>query len=103
MQSIEYGRIPIDARELATTFMTDNIQPGLSPGTPTLTTLFLGAHDQLPRGSPILGLLWSTTRLTSEFLWDPKPPYPATYARRRFYQSSVDSSFTAWLNRPKPK
>ncbi|KAM7461777.1 hypothetical protein LguiA_029898 [Lonicera macranthoides] len=49
------------------------IQPGLSLGTFTLTALFLGAHDQLPRGSPILGLLWSTTRLTSEFLWDPKP------------------------------
>ncbi|KAM7497568.1 hypothetical protein LguiA_021982 [Lonicera macranthoides] len=29
------------------------------PRTSTLTALFLGAHDQLPRGSPILGLLWS--------------------------------------------
>ncbi|KAM7527379.1 hypothetical protein LguiB_030789 [Lonicera macranthoides] len=36
----------------------DSVQPGLSPGTSTLTALFLGAHDQLPRGSPILGLLW---------------------------------------------
>ncbi|KAM7499444.1 hypothetical protein LguiA_023858 [Lonicera macranthoides] len=32
-----------------------------------LTALFLGAHDQLPRKSPILGLLWPRTRLTSEF------------------------------------
>ncbi|KAM7462313.1 hypothetical protein LguiA_030434 [Lonicera macranthoides] len=51
------------------------VQPGLSPGTSTLTNLFLGAHDQLPRGSPILGLLWSTTRLTSEFSWDPEPQW----------------------------
>ncbi|BBG94917.1 glutamate receptor 2.2 [Prunus dulcis] len=27
-----------------------------------------GAHEQLPSGSPILGLLWPPTRLTSEFL-----------------------------------
>ncbi|KAM7481399.1 hypothetical protein LguiB_005982 [Lonicera macranthoides] len=37
------------------------------------TALFLEALDQFPRGSPILGFLWSTTRLTSEFSWDPKP------------------------------
>ncbi|KAM7502739.1 hypothetical protein LguiB_001643 [Lonicera macranthoides] len=50
-----------------------SVQPGLSPGTSTLTALFLGAHNHLPRGSPILGLLWPSTHLTSEFLWDPKP------------------------------
>ncbi|KAI5312056.1 hypothetical protein L3X38_041229 [Prunus dulcis] len=33
-----------------------------------LTVLFLGAQEQLPSGSPILGLLWPPTRLTSEFL-----------------------------------
>ncbi|PQM38147.1 hypothetical protein Pyn_14199 [Prunus yedoensis var. nudiflora] len=33
-----------------------------------LTVLFMGAHEQLPSGSPILGLLWLPTRLTSEFL-----------------------------------
>ncbi|KAI5349205.1 hypothetical protein L3X38_002092 [Prunus dulcis] len=32
------------------------------------TVLFLGAHEQLPSGSPILGLLQPPTRLTSEFL-----------------------------------
>ncbi|CAN6578636.1 unnamed protein product [Malus baccata var. baccata] len=38
-----------------------------------LTVLFLGTHKQLPRRSPILGLLWPPSRLTSEFLWNPKP------------------------------
>ncbi|KAI5350706.1 hypothetical protein L3X38_003597 [Prunus dulcis] len=32
------------------------------------TVLFLGAHEQLPSGLSILGLLWPPTRLTSEFL-----------------------------------
>ena len=45
-----------------------------------LMVLFLGAHEQLPSGSPILGLLWAPTRLTSEFLrfrsqWAPKRPH----------------------------
>ncbi|KAM0998632.1 hypothetical protein ACFX14_005583 [Malus domestica] len=38
-----------------------------------LTVLFLGTHEQLPSGSPILGMLWPPTRLTSEFLRNPKP------------------------------
>ncbi|CAN6556240.1 unnamed protein product [Malus baccata var. baccata] len=38
-----------------------------------LTVLFLGTHEQLPSGSPILGVLWPPSRLTSEFLWNPKP------------------------------
>ncbi|KAM2691221.1 hypothetical protein EV2_005642 [Malus domestica] len=38
-----------------------------------LTVLFLGTHEQLPSASPILGVLWPPTRLTSEFLWNPKP------------------------------
>ncbi|KAI5348838.1 hypothetical protein L3X38_001725 [Prunus dulcis] len=33
-----------------------------------LTVLFLRTHEQLPSGSPILGLLQPPTRLTSEFL-----------------------------------
>ncbi|KAM7498043.1 hypothetical protein LguiA_022457 [Lonicera macranthoides] len=36
-------------------------KPGLSPGTSTFTALFLGARPA-SQGSPILGLLWSTTR-----------------------------------------
>ncbi|CAN6718518.1 unnamed protein product [Malus baccata var. baccata] len=39
----------------------------------SLTVLFLGTHEQLPSGSPILGVLWSPSRLTSEFLRNPKP------------------------------
>ncbi|KAM1340538.1 hypothetical protein ACFX2H_038912 [Malus domestica] len=38
-----------------------------------LTVLFLGTHEQLPSGSPILGVLWPPSRLTSEFLRNPKP------------------------------
>ncbi|CAN6687823.1 unnamed protein product [Malus baccata var. baccata] len=38
-----------------------------------LTVLFLGTHEQLPSGSPILGVLWFPSRLTSEFLRNPKP------------------------------
>ncbi|CAN6697459.1 unnamed protein product [Malus baccata var. baccata] len=38
-----------------------------------LTVLFLGTHEQLPSGSPILGMLWPPSRLTSEFLRNPKP------------------------------
>ncbi|RXI03280.1 hypothetical protein DVH24_003932 [Malus domestica] len=38
-----------------------------------LTVLFLGTHEQLPNGSPILGVLWPPSRLTSKFLWNPKP------------------------------
>ncbi|RXH88434.1 hypothetical protein DVH24_000033 [Malus domestica] len=38
-----------------------------------LTVLFLGTHEQLPNGSPILGVLWPPSRLTSEFLRNPKP------------------------------
>ncbi|CAN6716928.1 unnamed protein product [Malus baccata var. baccata] len=34
-----------------------------------LTVLFLRTHD----GSPILGVLWHPSRLTSEFLRNPKP------------------------------
>ncbi|RXH99976.1 hypothetical protein DVH24_030467 [Malus domestica] len=32
-----------------------------------LMVLFLGTHEQLPSGSPIMGLLSRVTRLTSEF------------------------------------
>ncbi|CAN6677279.1 unnamed protein product [Malus baccata var. baccata] len=39
----------------------------------TLTVLFLGTHEQLPRRSPILGLLWPPSHLTSEFLRNRKP------------------------------
>ncbi|CAN6686030.1 unnamed protein product [Malus baccata var. baccata] len=39
----------------------------------SLTVLFLGTHEQLPSGSPIMGVLWSPSRLTSEFRWNPKP------------------------------
>ncbi|RXH89366.1 hypothetical protein DVH24_031723 [Malus domestica] len=39
----------------------------------SLTVLFLGTHEQLPSASPILGVLWPPSRLTSEFLWNPKP------------------------------
>ncbi|RXI03811.1 hypothetical protein DVH24_038085 [Malus domestica] len=38
-----------------------------------LTILFLGTHEQLPKGSPILGVLWPHSRLTSEFLRNLKP------------------------------
>ncbi|KAM1204536.1 hypothetical protein COP1_005403 [Malus domestica] len=38
-----------------------------------LTVLFLGTHEQLPSRSSILGVLWPPTRLTSEFLRNPKP------------------------------
>ncbi|CAN6679423.1 unnamed protein product [Malus baccata var. baccata] len=38
-----------------------------------LTVLFLGTHEQLPSGSPILGVLWPPSRLTSEFRRNPKP------------------------------
>ncbi|RXH77283.1 hypothetical protein DVH24_023557 [Malus domestica] len=38
-----------------------------------LTVLFLGTHEQLPSGSPIMGLLSRATCLTSEFLRNPKP------------------------------
>ncbi|CAN6580651.1 unnamed protein product [Malus baccata var. baccata] len=39
----------------------------------SLTVLFLGTHEQLPSGSPILGVLWPPSRLTLEFLRNPKP------------------------------
>ncbi|RXI09367.1 hypothetical protein DVH24_033984 [Malus domestica] len=39
----------------------------------SLTVLFLGTHEQLPNGSPILGVLWPPSRLTSEFLRNSKP------------------------------
>ncbi|RXI03730.1 hypothetical protein DVH24_038004 [Malus domestica] len=39
----------------------------------SLTILFLGTHEQLPSGSPILRVLWLPSRLTSEFLRKPKP------------------------------
>ncbi|CAN6695324.1 unnamed protein product [Malus baccata var. baccata] len=39
----------------------------------SLTVLFLGTHEQLPSRSPILGVLWPPSRLTSEFLRNPKP------------------------------
>ncbi|CAN6696705.1 unnamed protein product [Malus baccata var. baccata] len=38
-----------------------------------LTVLFLGTHEQLPSGSPILGMLRPPSRLTSKFLRNPKP------------------------------
>ncbi|RXH83928.1 hypothetical protein DVH24_013173 [Malus domestica] len=38
-----------------------------------ITVLFLGTHEQLLSGSPILGVLWPPSRLTSEFLRNPKP------------------------------
>ncbi|KAM7468817.1 hypothetical protein LguiA_007000 [Lonicera macranthoides] len=46
-----------------------SVQSGFSPGTSTLTALFLGAHDQLPRGSPILGLLCQATLADRSGLW----------------------------------
>ncbi|RXH75464.1 hypothetical protein DVH24_030185 [Malus domestica] len=36
----------------------------------SLTVLFLGTHEQLPSGSPIMGV--NPSRLTSEFLRNPK-------------------------------
>ncbi|CAN6541363.1 unnamed protein product [Malus baccata var. baccata] len=39
----------------------------------SLTVLFLGTHEQLPSGSPILGVTWPPSRLTSKFLRNPKP------------------------------
>ncbi|KAM1245533.1 hypothetical protein ACFX15_036088 [Malus domestica] len=38
----------------------------------SLTVLFLGTQEH-PSGSPILGVLWPPSRLTSEFLQNPKP------------------------------
>ncbi|CAN6686306.1 unnamed protein product [Malus baccata var. baccata] len=38
-----------------------------------LTVLFLGTHKQLPSRSPILGVLWLHSRLTSKFLRNSKP------------------------------
>ncbi|KAM1374908.1 hypothetical protein ACFX2I_025407 [Malus domestica] len=38
-----------------------------------LTVLFLGTHKQLPSGSPIMGVLWPASRLTSKFRQNPKP------------------------------
>ncbi|RXH94360.1 hypothetical protein DVH24_024044 [Malus domestica] len=38
----------------------------------SLMVLFLGTHEQLPSGLPILGVLWSPSRLTLEFLRNPK-------------------------------
>ncbi|CAN6716178.1 unnamed protein product [Malus baccata var. baccata] len=38
-----------------------------------LTVLFMGTHEQLPNGSPIMGVLWPPSRLTSEFRRNPKP------------------------------
>ncbi|RXH72675.1 hypothetical protein DVH24_012359 [Malus domestica] len=38
-----------------------------------LTVLFMGTHEQLPSGSPMIGVLWSSSRLTSEFRQNPKP------------------------------
>ncbi|RXH96323.1 hypothetical protein DVH24_008827 [Malus domestica] len=38
-----------------------------------LTVLFLGTHEQLPSGSPIMGMTWPPSRLTSEFRRNPKP------------------------------
>ncbi|CAN6693108.1 unnamed protein product [Malus baccata var. baccata] len=35
--------------------------------------LFMGTHEQLPGGSPILGVLWPPSRSTSEFLRNLKP------------------------------
>ncbi|RXH80311.1 hypothetical protein DVH24_041458 [Malus domestica] len=35
----------------------------------SLTVLFLGTHDR----SPIMGVLWPPSRLTSEFLQNSKP------------------------------
>ncbi|KAM7478139.1 hypothetical protein LguiA_026352 [Lonicera macranthoides] len=63
----------------------------------SLTALFLGAHDQLPKGSPILGLLWPTTRLTSKFSWDPKPvsPQKASYLIR-------EQLLLIWVSRISP-
>ncbi|RXH99587.1 hypothetical protein DVH24_021389 [Malus domestica] len=39
----------------------------------SLTVLFLGTHEQLSNGSPILGMLWPPSCLTSVFLQNPKP------------------------------
>ncbi|RXH85654.1 hypothetical protein DVH24_009475 [Malus domestica] len=39
----------------------------------SLTVLFLGTHEQFPNGSPILGVVWPPSCLTSEFLRNPKP------------------------------
>ncbi|RXI09355.1 hypothetical protein DVH24_033972 [Malus domestica] len=38
-----------------------------------LTVLFLKTHEQLPSESPILGVLWPPSPLTSEFRRNPKP------------------------------
>ncbi|RXH93652.1 hypothetical protein DVH24_014228 [Malus domestica] len=38
-----------------------------------LTILFLGTHEQLPSGSPIIEVLSRATHLTSEFQRNPKP------------------------------
>ncbi|RXH87812.1 hypothetical protein DVH24_034712 [Malus domestica] len=38
-----------------------------------LTVLFMGTHEQLPSGSPIMGVLKPSSRLTSEFRRNPKP------------------------------
>ncbi|CAN6679857.1 unnamed protein product [Malus baccata var. baccata] len=38
-----------------------------------LTVLFMGTHEQLPNGSPIMGVLWPPSRLTSKFRRNPKP------------------------------
>ncbi|KAM2356503.1 hypothetical protein ACFX1X_005593 [Malus domestica] len=38
-----------------------------------LTVLFFRTHEQLPSGSPIMRVLCPPTRLTSEFLRNPKP------------------------------
>ncbi|RXH87738.1 hypothetical protein DVH24_034638 [Malus domestica] len=37
-----------------------------------LTVLFLGTHEQLPNGSPIMKVLWPPSRLTLEFQRNPK-------------------------------
>ncbi|RXH82581.1 hypothetical protein DVH24_036922 [Malus domestica] len=39
----------------------------------SLIVLFLGIHEQLLSGSPILEVLWPPSCLTSEFLRNPKP------------------------------
>ncbi|KAM1736911.1 hypothetical protein ACFX12_015215 [Malus domestica] len=39
----------------------------------SLMVLFLGTHKRFPNGSPIMGVLWPLSRLTSEFLRNPKP------------------------------
>ncbi|RXI03168.1 hypothetical protein DVH24_003820 [Malus domestica] len=42
----------------------------------SLTVLFLGTHEQFPSGSPIMGVLWPPSHLTSKFLRNPKPELP---------------------------